>query len=82
MKDLCTCIAAIGALEVPTQHWAEFVSVMSDQARQNEHMYFKRAAIYILGLLVESLPLDALSDDDLGKIWHCMLENANSGQSD
>lgn len=30
MKDLCTCIAAIGALEVPTAHWADFVTVMSN----------------------------------------------------
>lgn len=45
-------------------------------------MYFKRAAVHILGLLVEWMPLDALSDEDLGSIWNCMLENANSQQTD
>lgn len=36
----------------------------------------------ILGLLVESLPLDALSDDDLGQIWNSMLATANTPQTD
>lgn len=82
MKDLCICIASIGALEVPTSHWTNFITTMSEQAGQNKHMFFKRAAVMILGLLVEWLPHEALSDDDLGNIWNCMLEITKQQQTD
>jgi hypothetical protein len=82
MKDLCLCIASIGALEVPTAQWSDFVTVMANQATQNENMFFKQASVMIIGLTVESLPLDALSDEDLGNIWNAMLTTANTPQTD
>jgi len=36
MKDLCLCLSAIAALEIPAGNWSDFVSMMAQQGNQNE----------------------------------------------
>jgi len=36
MKDLCLCISSIATIEIPRGEWDGFVTVMADQADQNQ----------------------------------------------
>lgn len=51
LKDLCTCISAIAVVEVPVGLWAGFVGLMTEQANQNENIFFKLAATMTLGYM-------------------------------
>ena len=69
MKDLSLMLSTIGLLELQSGEWPDFVGVMAGQASQDEHAGYRRAAVQILGLLVEALGKNAahaLSDGDLG----------------
>lgn len=74
LKDICTAISAIAAVEIPVGLWSDFVSIMSQQTEP----YARMAGIYNMGLIQEVLnPSDFKSEDDIGLIWNCMLENIN-----
>jgi hypothetical protein len=75
LKDVCTCISAIATIEVPTQQWADFVGVMTEQGNQSENFYFKLAAIQILGFFMEKLNPRDIQDDEVNMIWNTMLSN-------
>ena len=69
MKDLSLMLSTIGLLELQSGEWPDFVTVMAGQAVQDEHAGYRRAAVQILGLLVEALgknAVHALSNGDLG----------------
>ena len=48
---------------------------MTSQGAQNENMFFKRAALNILGLTVDRLKGKHFSSDEIGMIWEVCLLN-------
>ena len=49
--------------------------MMTTQGAQIENMFFKRAALNILGLTVERLKGQHFSPDEIGMIWEVCLSN-------
>ena len=48
---------------------------MTSQGAQNENMFFKRAALNILGLTVERLKGQYFSHEEIVMIWEVCLSN-------
>lgn len=83
MKDICTCICAIAVIEIPTNHWPDFITSMTSQGDQNENQFFKRAGLYNLGWVMEDLlPRDINNQEDLNRIWSTMLNNIDASNLD
>lgn len=75
MKDICLCISSIAVIEIPVGQGEEIVKQMC-QDDPNETPFSKKAGIYSLGLIQETLmPSDFKDADDLGRIWYYMLSN-------
>ena len=51
------------------------MQIMSEQALQNQSVFFKYAGIYNLGLIQESLSWKNFNQNDNGLIWNTMINN-------
>lgn len=75
MKDVSVCISAIAGLEIPEGLWTDFVQVMTQQALQNDNMYYKMAGIHNIGLVMEDLDASHITENDSILIWGAMISN-------
>lgn len=79
IKFASTCLAAIGALEIPLHQWDNLIETLCNNA-QSDSLYIRMASLQTLGYLSEDLDPSLIPASQMNEILYALLTNMNAQQ--